>query len=389
MEMRLSRVDEKLLVLRFPYDEGLVNRLRMLSQRRWMPEHRGWTIPYTLPAIERLFAAFEDVHFVVEPGLLKEWPRLNDLLLARAIREIEQHKLELEDSQWGTEIEAKLVFELRKRGYSSKTIRTYRGHIRRFYAFYNTCRHCSVHDLIGRYSYELLEDQRSASYVNQAISAVKFFMEKVFRITNGTIAYVRPKKENKLPNVLSQSEVMRLLATVQNRKHRAMLFLTYSSGLRVSEVVKMRRSDLDQARKVVHVRQGKGKKDRITILSEAAYEAVLQYLNNEPQHDHWLFPGQQLGHHLSERTLQKVFEAAVSKAKIDKPVTLHSLRHSFATHLLEGGIDIRYIQDLLGHKNIQTTERYTHVAVKDIKRIQSPLDRFLEQQDSTSSPSED
>ncbi len=157
-----------------------------------------------------------------------------------------------------------------------------------------------------------------------------------------------------------------------------MLFLTYSSGLRVSEVVRLRLADLDSERKTVHVRQGKGRKDRLTVLSDGAYEIVLQYIQLEKPGTGWLFPGQYQGSHLTERTLQKVFENAVMNAKIMKKVSLHSLRHSFATHLLEGGIDIRYIQELLGHQSMRTTEIYTHVAIKDVRRIQSPLDRLMD-----------
>ncbi len=144
--------------------------------------------------------------------------------------------------------------------------------------------------------------------------------------------------------------------------------------------MRLKVADIDKERRTLHIRQSKGKKDRLTILSDAAVEVINHYiLMYKPET--WLFPGQDSERHLTERTVQKVFEQAVKALKIDKDVSVHSLRHSFATHLLEEGIDIRYIQELLGHRSIQTTEIYTHVAVKDARRIVSPLDRIVKKQD--------
>lgn len=222
------------------------------------------------------------------------------------------------------------------------------------------------------YSLYLLERNASHAYVNQAISAVSFYYKHVLMIKE-MLPAIRPKKESKLPQVLSLDEVMRVLKSVCNLKHQAILYITYSSGLRVGEVVRLRVGDCDAVRKVLHVRQGKGRKDRITLLSEAAYTLLKQYLEKEhPQK--WLFPGQSPGAHLTERTVQKVFAQALAVSGVQKQAGVHILRHSFATHLLENGIDLRYIQELLGHQSLRTTERYTHVSVKDIRRIQSPLD---------------
>jgi integrase/recombinase XerD len=226
--------------------------------------------------------------------------------------------------------------------------------------------------------YELkIRGYLSHAYVNQALSGIKFFLEKVCGMLEGNFTFVRPKKEDKLPNILGQKEVIRILYVVDNKKHRALLFLIYSSGLRVGEVVRLQLKDLDLERRTLHIRQGKGKKDRMTVLSHSAIEVVQQYIF-QTKPENWLFPGQYPNKHLSERTVQKVFEAAVKTAKVKKDVSVHSLRHSFATHLLEDGIDIRYIQELFGHQSTRTTEIYTHVAVKDIRRISSPLDRIME-----------
>ncbi|WP_338542300.1 tyrosine-type recombinase/integrase [Paenibacillus tundrae] len=178
-----------------------------------------------------------------------------------------------------------------------------------------------------------------------------------------------------MPQVLSEKEVAQLLTSVTNLKHKTILFLTYSSGLRVGEVVRLRCSDLDIERQTLIVGQGKGQKDRRTLLSNIAWEIVQKYIvEYRPQR--WLFPGQSSDRHLTEHSVQKVFEEARQRAGIVKKVSIHVLRHSFATHLLENGTDLRYIQELLGHTSARTTQRYTHVSTKSIQRIQSPLDRL-------------
>jgi integrase/recombinase XerD len=174
------------------------------------------------------------------------------------------------------------------------------------------------------------------------------------------------------------SEVMRLLGTIQNLKHRAILTLVYSSGLRIGEVVNIKRKDIDPIRKTIHIRQGKGRKDRYTVLSNAAHQLLDQYMKNTYV-EAYLFPGREgLNKPIQVRTIQHVFERAKKAAGIIKPATVHTLRHSFATHLLEEGTDLRYIQELLGHASLKTTEIYTHVSIKDIRRIKSPLDRIIE-----------
>jgi integrase/recombinase XerD len=188
--------------------------------------------------------------------------------------------------------------------------------------------------------------------------------------------WVRPKPQKKLPTVLSISEVLRLLAVIQNLKHRAILTLVYSSGLRIGEVVKLKHQDVDPDRKTIHIRQGKGRKDRYTVLSTAAYLLLERYMKSTCLEE-YLFPsGEGFNKPIHVRTVQHVFEKARRSAGIVKPATVHTLRHSFATHLLEEGTDLRYIQELLGHASSKTTEIYTHVSIKDVRRIKSPLDRI-------------
>jgi len=183
----------------------------------------------------------------------------------------------------------------------------------------------------------------------------------------------RPRKEKKLPVILSRKDVRLILESTDNIKHKAILMLTYSAGLRVSEVVKLKVEDVDAERKLIHVKGAKGRKDRYTILSDKALKTLNLYLKTY-QPKNWLFSGAKKTRHLSTRSAQRIFDNAVKNTDIKKDVSIHSLRHSFATHLLESGVDIRYIQELLGHQSTKTTEIYTHASTKNIGKIRSPLD---------------
>ena len=183
----------------------------------------------------------------------------------------------------------------------------------------------------------------------------------------------RPKQAKLLPNVLSKEEVKLILNAHSNIKHRTMLSLIYSCGLRRGELLNLKPNDIDSKRGIVIIRQSKGKKDRIVPLSPKILEMLRDYyVISKPKT--WLFEGQNVGEHYSEQSLQSVLKQALQKVGNTKPVTLHWLRHSYATHLLENGTDLRYIQELLGHNSSKTTEIYTHVSTKSIQQIKSPFD---------------
>ena len=229
-----------------------------------------------------------------------------------------------------------------------------------------------------RFLRELLRDRGlSHSYVSQAVSAVKVLYRHVLEVGDPGLRIPRPKTVRNLPVVLSVEEVSRLLAGVNNPKHRAILMVVYSAGLRVGEVVRLKVSDIDSERALIHVRQAKGRKDRYLMLSDLALRALRDYWPTERPTD-WLFPGAKQGRHLHQRSVQKVFAQAKEGAGLRKKVSVHSLRHAFATHLLEDGVDIRYIQKLLGHKSTKTTEIYTRVSRRSIQAIRSPLDRLAD-----------
>ena len=183
----------------------------------------------------------------------------------------------------------------------------------------------------------------------------------------------RPKRAKLLPNVLNKEEVKLILNAHRNLKHRVMLSMIYSCGLRRSELLNLRATDIDSKRHVVHIRQAKGKKDRIVPLSDKILLMLREYYKYYKPKT-WLFEGQQQGSQYDERSLASVLKFALEKSRITKPVTLHWLRHSYATHLLESGTDLRYIQEILGHQSSKTTEIYTHVSSHNIQKIKSPFD---------------
>ena len=211
----------------------------------------------------------------------------------------------------------------------------------------------------------------SAATMNLALSAIKFFYTRV--LPKDIIEEQRrPRQDKRLPVVLSKSEIKKVFNAETNYKHRLLLMMVYASGLRAAEVVSLKREDINVYRKTITV-YGKGRKERCTLISETVINALEEYYSRYDVTD-WLFKGAGQNTHLVTRSAQHIFERALKKAKIEKAASLHSLRHSFATHLLESGTDIRYIQDLLGHASILTTERYTHVAMRKKLSITSPLD---------------
>jgi integrase/recombinase XerD len=218
-----------------------------------------------------------------------------------------------------------------------------------------------------------LKNNLSASYQNQIVNAIKLFFQTIRETKMMVDKIHRPKRAKLLPNVLSKEEIKLILNAHSNIKHKAMLSLIYACGLRRSELLQLKPADIDAMRGIVMIRQAKGKKDRIAPLSEKILILLREYYTiSKPKI--WLFEGQNAGERYSEQSLQSVLKQALHKVGNTKPVTLHWLRHSYATHLLESGTDLRYIQELLGHSSSKTTEIYTHVSTKSIQQIKSPFD---------------
>jgi site-specific recombinase XerD len=214
----------------------------------------------------------------------------------------------------------------------------------------------------------------SEAAIHTMVNSVKFYFEKVEERGSEFYDLPRPRKAQKLPDILAEEEVAELIKKTENLKHKTLLMASYSAGLRVSELVNLKITDIDSKRMMLHIREGKGKKDRMVPLSKILLETLREYFQKYRPKE-FLFEGE-AGRPYSTRSAQLILAAAKKEARINKKGSIHLLRHSYATHLLEGGTDIRYIQSFLGHSSLKTTMIYTHVSKLKIESIQSPLDKL-------------
>jgi site-specific recombinase XerD len=388
----LFHKDGRIVVPFYDYDPALFKRFIHSGLGHWDNSGRRFVIPGKYINDERLREVFDkkpcgiydedSLSFTVLNFFSRPW---NDSCPAPVVPEAASRPAsqmndrdclagslsppDLFSADWAERLET----ELHSRKYSPRTIKTYLHYNRAF------CRRmrkrpeeAAAEDIRNYLS--CLDKTRglSSSSMNLAISALKFFYHHVMK-KDIVADRRRPRRDKKLPEVLSESEIQRLLNCEKNPKHRLLLMLAYSSGLRVSEVVALRKEHVDFSRRTIVVRSGKGRADRYTLLSDRAAEFLLQYCALHNIRD-WIFSGCPADHHLSIRSAQTIFNKALQKAAVAKQATIHSLRHAFATHLLERGTDIRHIQELLGHAALRTTQRYTHVARRTVLKIQSPLD---------------
>jgi len=261
------------------------------------------------------------------------------------------------------------------RRYSSNTIKTYSDALEVFFRFYQNKKLESLtnEDIIHFNTEYILRKNLSTSYQNQVINAIKLFYRNRFNRTMEVDFIQRPRREKRLPNVLSKEEVKAILEAPTNLKHRAMLSLIYACGLRRSELLNLTLKDILSDRNLLFIRQSKGKKDRMVPISLKIIEMLRDYYKAYKPKT-WLFEGQFPNTKYSEKSLENVLKQSLIKARSSKKVSLHWLRHSYATHLLENGTDLRYIQELLGHSSSRTTEIYTHVSTKNLQQIRSPFD---------------
>jgi len=259
--------------------------------------------------------------------------------------------------------------------YSPGTIKTYTEALKSFLVFYRekSISEITNEDVIIYNNDYIIKNNLSASYQNQIVNAIKLFFKTVQERSIEIDKIHRPKRAKVLPNVLSKEEVKMILEVHANLKHKVMLSLIYSCGLRSSELLNLKPHHIDSNRNIVLIKNAKGQKDRIVPLSLKILKLLREYYKTcKPKI--YLFEGQVEGKPYDARSLQLILKQALVKTGITKPVTLHWLRHSYATHLLESGTDLRYIQELLGHSSSKTTEIYTHVSTKSLQQIKSPFD---------------
>jgi integrase/recombinase XerD len=275
-----------------------------------------------------------------------------------------------------TRLRERMLQDLRIRNYSEKTQSIYIARVAQFARHAGRAPDQLGAEEIRSYLVHLVETKRASwSKFNQSVCALRFF----YRVTLGRGDLVPdipfPRGQKHLPTVLSREEVARLLGAVRIPKHRAVLTTIYAAGLRVSEAVGLKTTDIDSQRMVINVRQAKGRKDRTVMLSPHLLALLRSYAKAERPGE-WLFPGRRKDHPLHVTAVQRACKQARARARIEKHASVHTLRHSFATHLLEAGTDLRVIQMLLGHRSIKTTVIYTHVSTQRLHETQSPLDRL-------------
>jgi len=353
----------------FPYDKEIVDLVKTIPGARWHPGIKCWHIATVYGPADKLNYRFHDkLHFV---------PRNNKIHFQGQTCKKQVTSVARSPDWNEKKILEEFVKTLKIRNYSPKTIKTYTSQLRLFILFFDDR---NINELTGKdireYLLHLIDKKKaSCSHENQAINAIKFYYEKILGMEPETYYIQRPKNEKKLPVVLSEEEVTEILQKINNLKHRCIIYTIYSGGLRLSEVLNLKTKDIDSKRRMIIIRHGKGAKDRYTLLSERLVPMLREYYR-EYKPRIWLFEGKDHARY-SARSVQEILKEALRKTRIRKKVTVHTLRHSFATHLLEHGIDLTYIQEFLGHSNIKTTLIYTHITRKGIDNIKSPLDNLV------------
>ncbi|MDO6473099.1 site-specific tyrosine recombinase/integron integrase [Maribacter sp. 1_MG-2023] len=360
--------DQKMIGIKFSPDKLIQNLIKGLPNPKWSQQYNMAYIPNTKENLGILFTTFKGI----------VWINYNKFHPNKPVNTTN----EIVDVQWfrkriivpGYRLcpeEYLLKLELKK--YANSTVKTY---VTYFETFINHYRERKLETLderdIRAYLQVLIQRNVSNSYLNQVINSIKFYYEVVLGMPNRFYEIERPRKQHKLPKVISKEEIIAVIDSTNNLKHRCIIKMLYGSGLRRSELLNLKIKDIDSKRMLIRVENSKGNKDRYTLLSESALKDLRLYFKEwKPQE--YLFEGRKATKYSAVSVLGVVKNAAI-KAKITQNVTPHVLRHSFATHLLESGVDLRQIQVLLGHGSSKTTEIYTHVATNTFKEIKNPLD---------------
>jgi integrase/recombinase XerD len=368
---------ERRITMEWSPDRNFENIVNQLPDCQWSEQIRCWHVPNNPESLREIFRIFQGKAYIDTSGVFGE-KRKNTKVIAlkERPRETESHDFIPPTLSEVSMLKVReFVKWLEQRRYSENTVRNYVEGISTFLRYHHSKspEEITLHDLEEFNHRHILKKGYSSSYQNLVINAVKLFFRKMEKREMDIEQIERPRKEEHLPNVLSKKEVKDILGAPVNLKHRVMLSLIYACGLRRSELLNLKPSDIGSNRGLLVIRQSKGNKDRVVSISVKMIEMLREYFKAYRPKT-WLFEGQVAGEQYSPTSLQEVLKKSVAKAGIRKPVTLHWLRHSYATHLLESGTDLRYIQELLGHKSSRTTEIYTHVSQKNIQQIKSPFD---------------
>lgn len=359
--------------------------IKKLPGVRWSQTHKCWYVPLNSDSYNSTYKAL-DGKAELDITMLKQYLEKKKKVVATTIPSATKQNIVKSvpstSPVWklsGENLEAleRFVQLLKLKAYSESTIRTYRNEfIQLLQVLKNKCVDELTPDDLKRYMVFAMEKQGiNENTAHSRLNALKFYFEQVLHREKFFWEIPRPKKPMLLPKLLNETEIARLFNALTNKKHKAILFTAYSAGLRVSEIVNLKIADIDSKRMQIFVSRAKGKKDRYVNLSPLVLDILRNYIKSyQPRPKEYLFESEQTYSAYPARTVQQIFTNARQKAGIKKQVGIHSLRHSFATHLLEKGTDIKYIKELLGHFNIKTTERYLHVSKKMLVNIVSPFD---------------
>lgn len=363
---RVTHSNQNVLLAKFPYDKRIYSTILNSKLGFWDKYQRGMILKNYPGIIDDFKELMKGIAIVDESKLFST----SDIK-----RKLNAPTLINLNKDLTSKIKHFKAY-LQQQRYSDNTIKSYADCLGSFFRFFNnkSVELYNPDDLIQFNNEYILKYNYSVSYQKQVINAVKLFFQ-LFPSTVFNVEQIqRPRNEKRLPIVLSLKEVESLLNCIVNIKHKTMIMMIYSCGLRRGELISLKIKDIDSDRMLVHIKQAKGKKDRMVPLSETMLSNLRNYVKVY-RPDDILFTGQ-FGGEYSGTSLQAILRSALKKSKIIKPVTLHTLRHSYATHLLESGINLRYIQEVLGHSSPKTTQIYTHVSSEDYKKITNPLEKL-------------
>ena len=356
--------NQKVVLLRFAYNLKLIERVKKIPGRRWSQTKRCWYIPisnFHLDTFVNKISGIADI----DVSNIKD----------NGVSNISNGRV---SKSLSTKLPKGYLEILEQKRYANSTIKTYTSYFRQFVEYFSgqSLDKVSV-EQINDYLLKLIhEESMSPSKQNQLINAIKFYYEKVLGRETQYYKIDRPRKTKALPKIITEDELFRMLEITSNNKNKLIIGLIYSAGLRRGEMINLRKEDIITSKKMIFIRGSKGKKDRVSILSEIVIEFYKIYLE-EYKPNYWVVEGPGRKKY-SATSIGNIVKKTAKKAGILINVTPHVLRHSFATHLLEQGVDLRYIQELLGHEHSTTTEIYTHVSKKSLANIKSPLDHFFE-----------
>lgn len=357
--------------IHFEYDISVKNYVKEFPGVKWSQTHKSFYVSFSKANVNRLFLYLRAKHYYVDYSLVvssvktKREPIKPVSIKLNALKEV--YKPYIGDFvKWMTQ-----------KRYSINTINTYESMVISFFKYHNT-KHVEAitkNDLIDFNTNYILANNYSYTYQNQMVNAIKLFYKQVANIQLNTDQLDRPKKEKRLPEVLSIIEIKEILAQLKNLKHKTLVSLLYSCGMRIGEALSLKLNAIDLKRSLLHIKSGKGKKDRYVPLSKTMKVLLIRYYTHyKPKI--YVFEGRDDAQY-SAVSSRQILKRAVHNTSITKHVTLHTLRHSYATHLLENGTDLRFIQELLGHNSPKTTMIYTHVSRTSLEKIKNPFDDFV------------